>query len=71
VDAHGAMVGAADAAKELSVACSRRGVDVLILARGIPYNLNQSRRNRGAGMLVVLCPGMDERHWEDQAGDQR
>jgi len=69
MNAHGAVVRTANAAKERPVACRRSCIDIKELPRCVPNCLNQLGRD--GGVLVLRWSSLDERRGEDQAGGER
>src|SRR5215467_4795470 len=69
MNAHGAVVRTANAAKERPVACRRSCIDIKELPRCVPNCLNQLGRD--GGVLVLRWTSLDERRGEDQAGSER
>src|SRR5882672_4717713 len=69
VDAHGAVVRTADAAKERSVAGPDGGVHVLLLPGGVADNLDEFGRHGGVSMFRRTS--LHQRHGKNQAGGER
>src|SRR6184192_2579634 len=69
VDAHGAVVRTADAAKEGSVAGADGSVHVLVLPRGVADSLNEFGRH--GCMSMFRRTGLHHRHGKNQACGER
>src|SRR5882757_11016848 len=69
VDAHGAVVRTADAAKEGSVTGADGGVHVLVLPGGVADNLDEFGRHGGVSMFRRTS--LHQRHGKNQASGER